>query len=157
MGKSAVAGLCVFVVQLPPDIRATSNPIIRTEDLLRVITVYLNRIVTAEPEHHVHEDFVIFTEQMLADQRLRTVLRRMVSCVDVAHRYWFLDPQKGPSQFSQQDACESYRTSSFPNMLSATVMFVLRRMIRQARPGQHGRAMSFGLGPTAETMRSHAV
>ena len=157
MDKSAVAGLSVFVVQLPPDIRTTSNPIIRTEDLLRVITVYLNRIAKAEPEHHVHDDFVIFTEQILADQRLRTVLRRMVSCADIAHRYSFFDPQKGTNQFSPQDACESYRRGSFPNMMSATVMFVLRRMIRQARSGQHGRAMSFDLAPTAVTMRSHAV
>jgi predicted naringenin-chalcone synthase len=47
--------------------------------------------------------------------------------------------------------------SSFGNMSSATVMFVLQRMMQQAQPGQRGCAMSFGPGLTAETMRFHAV
>jgi predicted naringenin-chalcone synthase len=47
--------------------------------------------------------------------------------------------------------------SSFGNMSSATVMFVLQRIMQQARPGQRGCAMSFGPGLTAETMRFHAV
>jgi alpha-pyrone synthase len=47
--------------------------------------------------------------------------------------------------------------SSFGNMSSATVMFVLQRIMQQARPGQLGCAMSFGPGLTAETMRFHAV
>src|SRR5579863_3206588 len=42
--------------------------------------------------------------------------------------------------------------SSFGNMSSATVMFVLQRIMKQARSGQHGCAMSFGPGVTAETM-----
>ena len=47
--------------------------------------------------------------------------------------------------------------SNYGNMSSATVMFVLERMMQQARPGQRGCAMSFGPGLTAETMRFHAV
>ena len=47
--------------------------------------------------------------------------------------------------------------SRFGNMSSATVMFVLERMMQQALPGQRGCAMSFGPGLTAETMRFHAV
>ena len=47
--------------------------------------------------------------------------------------------------------------SCFGNMSSATVMFVLQRMMQQARSGQRGCAMSFGPGLTAETMRFHAV
>ncbi len=47
--------------------------------------------------------------------------------------------------------------SCFGNMSSATVMFVLQRMMQRARPGQRGCAMSFGPGLTAETMRFHAV
>jgi predicted naringenin-chalcone synthase len=47
--------------------------------------------------------------------------------------------------------------SCFGNMSSATVMFVLQRMMQQARPGQRGCAMSFGPGLTAETMRFRAV
>jgi predicted naringenin-chalcone synthase len=47
--------------------------------------------------------------------------------------------------------------SCFGNMSSATVMFVLQRLMQQARPGQRGCAMAFGPGLTAETMRFHAV
>ena len=62
-------------------------------------TAYLNRIATAVPEHDVHDAFVTFAEQMLADPRLRAVFRRMVSRADIAHRYSFLDAQKGPANF----------------------------------------------------------
>ncbi|MGH9588238.1 MAG: type III polyketide synthase [Acidobacteriaceae bacterium] len=47
--------------------------------------------------------------------------------------------------------------SSFGNMSSATVMFVLRELMRTAQSGQTGCAISFGPGLTAETMRFHAV
>jgi predicted naringenin-chalcone synthase len=42
-------------------------------------------------------------------------------------------------------------------MSSATVMFVMRELMKTARSGQAGCAMSFGPGLTAETMRFHAV
>jgi predicted naringenin-chalcone synthase len=45
----------------------------------------------------------------------------------------------------------------FGNMSSATVMFVLERLMQTAQPGQLGCAMSFGPGLTAETMLFHAV
>jgi alpha-pyrone synthase len=45
----------------------------------------------------------------------------------------------------------------FGNMSSASVMFVLERLMQRARPGQRGCAMSFGPGVTAETMLFHAV
>lgn len=45
----------------------------------------------------------------------------------------------------------------FGNMSSATVMFVLERLLERARPGDRGCAMSFGPGLTAETMLFHAA
>jgi predicted naringenin-chalcone synthase len=47
--------------------------------------------------------------------------------------------------------------SQYGNMSSATVMFVLRELMKTAETGQTGCAMSFGPGLTAETMRFHAV
>jgi alpha-pyrone synthase len=47
--------------------------------------------------------------------------------------------------------------SRFGNMSSATVMFVLQRLMEQAKSGQRGCAMAFGPGLTAETMRFHVV
>lgn len=45
----------------------------------------------------------------------------------------------------------------FGNMSSATVMFVLERVLKEAQAGQQGCAMSFGPGVTAETMLFHAA
>ncbi len=53
--------------------------------------------------------------------------------------------------------CSREVLERFGNMSSATVMFVLERLLAEARPGQKGCAMSFGPGLTAETMRFHAA
>jgi predicted naringenin-chalcone synthase len=45
----------------------------------------------------------------------------------------------------------------YGNMSSATVMFVLKELLREAEHGAPGCAMSFGPGMVAETMRFHAV
>ncbi|MGH9604073.1 MAG: type III polyketide synthase [Terracidiphilus sp.] len=45
----------------------------------------------------------------------------------------------------------------FGNMSSATVVFVLEEIMRNALAGQRGCAMSFGPGVTAETMLFHAA
>ncbi len=47
--------------------------------------------------------------------------------------------------------------SRYGNMSSATVMFVLEQLLREAAPGQHGCALSFGPGVTAEILRFHAA
>jgi predicted naringenin-chalcone synthase len=78
-------------------------------------TAYLNRIATAVPEHDVHDLFVVFAEQMLADPRLRAVFRRMASRAEIGHRYSFLNTQKGQGHFSSQDATELYRLGNFPD------------------------------------------
>ena len=43
------------------------------------------------------------------------------------------------------------------NVSSATVMFVLRRMLAKARPGEHGMALAFGPGLSAESMRFRMI
>jgi predicted naringenin-chalcone synthase len=47
--------------------------------------------------------------------------------------------------------------ADYGNMSSATVMFVLQQIMQSAQSGQHGCAMSFGPGLTAETMLFHAA
>lgn len=71
----------------------------------------------------MHSAFVIFAEKMLADPRLRTLFRRMVSRADIAHRYSFLDPHRGAAQFSSADAYEFYRAGNFPNTARRMQMF----------------------------------
>lgn len=53
--------------------------------------------------------------------------------------------------------CSREVLERFGNMSSATVMFVLERLMAEARRGEKGCAMSFGPGLTAETMLFHAV
>lgn len=43
--------------------------------------------------------------------------------------------------------------NDFGNMSSATIMFVLERMMRAAQPKERGMAMAFGPGMVAETAR----
>ena len=58
-----------------------------------------------------------------------------------------------------EDALNASRDvlQNFGNMSSATVMFVLEKLMQTAKPGELGCAMSFGPGLTAETMLFHAV
>jgi predicted naringenin-chalcone synthase len=88
-----------------------------------VTTAYLNRIATAVPEHDVHDDFVVFAEQMLANPRLRAVFRRMASRADIAHRYSFLNPEKSPDRFSSNDARAFYRAGCFPDTARRMELF----------------------------------
>ncbi len=90
---------------------------------MRETTAYLNRIATAVPDHDVHDAFVIFAEQMLSNPRLRTIFRRMVSRADIAHRYSFLDAQKGSGQFSSHDAHAFYQPGGFPNTARRMELF----------------------------------
>jgi alpha-pyrone synthase len=88
-------------------------------------TAYLNRIATAVPEHDVHDTFVIFAEKMLADPRLRMIFRRMASRADIAHRYSFLNPLKGPRQSSSHNANEFYQLGNFPTTSRRMKLFEL--------------------------------
>jgi len=69
-----------------------------------------------------------------------------------------LDAVEGALELAP-DALTSSRTvlSDYGNMSSATVLFVLERLMRDAQPGQTGCGMAFGPGLTAETLLFHAV
>jgi predicted naringenin-chalcone synthase len=54
-------------------------------------------------------------------------------------------------------ACSRAILNDYGNMSSATVLFVLERLMREARSGQSGCGMAFGPGLTAETLLFHAV
>jgi len=90
---------------------------------LRLTTAYLNRIATAVPEHDVHDAFVVFAERMLADPRLHTVFRRMVSRARIAHRYSFLNPQNDSGQSFPHGAHQFYRPGNFPDTARRMKLF----------------------------------
>ncbi len=54
-------------------------------------------------------------------------------------------------------SCSREVLDRYGNMSSATVMFVLERLLAEAHTGQAGCAMAFGPGLTAETMLFHAA
>ena len=69
-----------------------------------------------------------------------------------------LDAVERGLELSPEKLCQSRAIlRQFGNMSSASVVFVLEQLLRHARPGQQGCAMSFGPGVTAETMLFHAV
>ncbi len=69
-----------------------------------------------------------------------------------------LDAVQEGLQLRPEDLADSRRVlCRHGNMSSATIMFVLQEVMRRARAGQRGCAMSFGPGLTAETVRFHAV
>jgi predicted naringenin-chalcone synthase len=69
-----------------------------------------------------------------------------------------LDAVQGGLQLPQGALAESRAVlSDYGNMSSATIMFVLDRMIRADRPGARGCAMGFGPGLVAETMLFQTV
>jgi predicted naringenin-chalcone synthase len=65
--------------------------------------------------------------------------------------------ERGLSLDQDALACSRQTLECFGNMSSATVMFVLEKLMQRAQPGEKGCAMSFGPGLTAETMLFHAV
>ncbi len=69
-----------------------------------------------------------------------------------------LDAVEGGLRLPQGALAESRSVlSDYGNMSSATIMFVLDRMIRAGNAGAQGCAMGFGPGLVAETMLFHAV
>lgn len=69
-----------------------------------------------------------------------------------------LDAVESGMELAPEDLLASRRVlSCFGNMSSATVMFVIEKLLGEAKSGQRGCAISFGPGMTAETMRFNAV
>jgi predicted naringenin-chalcone synthase len=65
--------------------------------------------------------------------------------------------EKGLALGAEDLAASRAVLRDFGNMSSATVMFVLQKLLATAKTGETGCAMSFGPGLTAETMLFHAA
>lgn len=57
---------------------------------------YLNTIVTAVPPHDVHDKFVIFAPNLIADPLERKLFNRMAGRTQIEHRYSFFEPHADP-------------------------------------------------------------
>lgn len=83
----------------------------------------LNRIAVAVPEHDVHDAFVVFAEEMLADTRVRSLFRRMANRANINHRYSCVDPQSDSGHGSPPAAQRFYRPGNFPNTARRMELF----------------------------------
>lgn len=69
-----------------------------------------------------------------------------------------LDAVENGLELAPEELLASRRVlSCFGNMSSATVMFVMEKLMSESQSGQTGCAISFGPGMTAETMRFNVV
>jgi predicted naringenin-chalcone synthase len=69
-----------------------------------------------------------------------------------------LDAVEGALELGADQLSDSREVlRNFGNMSSATVLFVLERLMARAQPGERGCAMAFGPGLTAETLLFHAA
>jgi predicted naringenin-chalcone synthase len=73
--------------------------------------VYINQIVTAVPDHDVHQKFVGYAPSLLNDERKRKLFMRMVKKSQIEHRYSFFEPATNPEQVDKNDF---FKRGAFP-------------------------------------------
>jgi len=83
---------------------------------------YLNRIATAVPAHDVHNPFVAFADNMLEQDRVRNLFRRMSSRSGIANRFSVLSPVPVTNEFDI-DAHKFYTRGSFPTTADRMQVF----------------------------------
>jgi predicted naringenin-chalcone synthase len=79
-----------------------------------VTQAWLNRIATAVPPHDIHQEFVEFGRDTLADWHKRALFDRMASLADIEHRYAIFEPGPKPRD-TILDATGFYRRGAFPS------------------------------------------
>ena len=72
---------------------------------------HINRIGTAVPDHDVHDTFIRFADQMLAERRSRLLFKRMVQRAEIEHRYSTFEPGETPTIAADHDGF--YRPGDF--------------------------------------------
>ena len=75
-------------------------------------TAYINAIGTAVPSHDVHDKFVQYAPQLLTDERLRKLFRRMADRCQIEHRYSFFAPDPDPEGFVSLSSGDSSKDPS---------------------------------------------
>ena len=85
-------------------------------------SAYLQRIATAVPDHDIHQSFVDFAAEMLADPRARSIFQRLVAKSDIRHRYSCLQRDKSSNGFVA-DAYSFYASGRFPTTAERMKVF----------------------------------
>src|SRR6188472_1328445 len=76
-----------------------------------MVSAYLNKIVTAVPDHDMHSKFVSYAPRLL-DPRQQPLFRRMAQRAQIEHRYSFLQPHANDEEL---DSGGFYKKGSFPD------------------------------------------
>jgi predicted naringenin-chalcone synthase len=88
-----------------------------------VTTAYINRVVTAVPQHDIHDAFRKFAQSLFRDDRRGALLfRRMAGKAGIEHRYSCLAPGALPETESV-DAEGFYARGDFPDTAARMRMF----------------------------------
>ncbi len=83
---------------------------------------YLNRIATAVPSHDVHNAFVAFADNMLEQDRVRNLFRRMSARSGIENRFSVLSPVPVTNEFDI-DAHKFYIRGGFPSTAERMKVF----------------------------------
>jgi predicted naringenin-chalcone synthase len=91
-------------------------------------TAHINRIATATPQHDVHNAFIDFAANFLAEGTVRKLFRRMARLSAIEHRYSFVNPTP-VEDGSWRDAENVYVPGKFP--ATARRMYLFERFAPQ--------------------------
>jgi predicted naringenin-chalcone synthase len=85
-------------------------------------TAHINRIATAAPQHDVHDAFVDFAANFLAEGTVRKLFRRMARLSAIQHRYSFVNPSASDDGL-WRDAESIYVPGAFPSTSRRMMLF----------------------------------
>jgi predicted naringenin-chalcone synthase len=87
-----------------------------------VTQAWLNRIGTAVPPHDIHEAFVEFGRDTLADWHKRALFDRMAKLADIRHRYAIFEPGPKPRN-TVLDTTGFFRRGAFPSTAARMALY----------------------------------
>src|ERR1017187_7255571 len=94
-------------------------------------TAHINRIATATPQHDVHNAFIDFAANFLAEGTVRKLFRRMARLSAIEHRYSFVNPN-AMADGSWRDAESVYRSEEHTSELQSP-MYLVRRLLLEKK------------------------
>lgn len=88
--------------------------------------VYINRIVTAVPEHDIHRPYLALARSFLSDARSKKLYDRMMERAGIDHRYAVL--AAGDIEAGEVDAFGFYRLGQFPGTSARMAQYELHAL-----------------------------
>ncbi len=83
---------------------------------------WINRIATAVPPHDIHDAFVEFGHDTIADPHRRALFLRMAALADIEHRYAIFEAGPRPRD-TVLDSTGFYRRGAFPSTAARMALY----------------------------------